>query len=125
MIGEMKEQTLSIEAELAEQIYSMSGIDKSHIRSSAEIYHDLRVHGMDLVELIVFINKKYGTIFDGFDPSQYGPPETGPFLRWILERMGWRKTYKSLTVGHLIEVVQCGAWFDPTTACPSGGRVQP
>jgi hypothetical protein len=120
----MKEQILTMEADIAEQIYSTSGIDKSHIRSSAEVYHDLRVYGMDLIELIVFINKKYGTTFDGFDPSQYGPPETGLFWRWMLERMGWRKTYKSLTVGHLIEVVQRGTWFDPTTANPAGGRAR-
>lgn len=111
----------SIEADVIEQIHIRSGIPKSQITLDAEVYRDLSVYGMDLYEIVHYLNKKYDARFDSFRIHDYGPPEVPGIWLWIWKRVsGQQKSYKSLPVKSLIEAVQRGAWFDGSTSNRSG-----
>jgi hypothetical protein len=100
----------SMESDVIEQIHIRSGIPRSQIALDAEVYEDLGVYGMDLWEIIDYLNRRHGVKFDDFRMHDYVPPEV-PFL-WIWKRLGRYNRFKSLTVGHLIEVARRGAWFE-------------
>jgi hypothetical protein len=85
------------------------------IPRSTAIYHDPRIAGDDAYELFEMIVKRFGTSFEGFQWPTYFPDETqiGP-LWWLAEKLGHHETkWKRTTVGHLLAVIECGAWFEP------------
>jgi hypothetical protein len=88
------------------------GVDVS--RSTA-IYHDLWIAGDDAGELLDAIHNRFGTDFHGLHFDRYFPNEGEVFPEHILKLLGFRKKAKwqRLTVGHLVDVIQKGAWFDP------------
>ncbi|HWF65289.1 MAG TPA: DUF1493 family protein [Rhizomicrobium sp.] len=85
------------------------------VSRAAAIYHDLGIGGDDAGELLDAIHDRLGTDFRDLHFDRYFPNEGEVFSEHILKLLGFRKKakWRRLTVGHLIDVIQKGAWFEP------------
>jgi hypothetical protein len=66
------------------------------------------------------IRNRFGTDFHEMRFERYFPNEGEVSSEHILKFLGFRKKAKwqRLTVGHLVDVIQKGKWFDPPLASP-------
>lgn len=81
------------------------------IDDATRIYHDLLISGDDADEMLQRIHAACGTTFEGFDFNAYFPNETESLFARIALLFGWSDK-KSITVGHLLKVVESGRWFE-------------
>jgi hypothetical protein len=81
------------------------------ISGATSINHDLPVDGDDAYELLMSIKNEFGTDFDGFDFYRYFRDEGAVMFPSGLFRRFYKKK-NSLTIQHLIDVVEKGSWFD-------------
>jgi hypothetical protein len=88
---------------------------KVSISESTLIYDDLGIAGEDAIELLEEIHSRFWTRYDGASFDEYFPNETDAFIEHLARVFfGWRdKKRKKLTVGHLLDVIQRGSWFEP------------
>ena len=95
---------------------------KAALSRSTAIYHDLWLGGDDAGELLEAIHHRFGTNFHEMHFDQYFPNEGEVFSEHILKLLGFRKKarWRRLTIGHLIDVIQKGAWFEPPALTTSG-----
>ncbi len=100
-----------IERDVKAQIKLRSGRPVLAIKSESEIYGDFGIYGVDLCEIVDSLKRTYGTQFNSFSVHEYGPPESAVLVPYW-RKLGRYRNYKPLTVGHLIEVVRRGAWFE-------------
>jgi hypothetical protein len=104
------------EPELIAMIERIAGRRKS-ISHSTAIYQDLRIAGDDAFELLEMISARFGTSFQGFDWRAYFPDELEAGLFHWGAILGIRDTKRrTLTVGHLLAVIERGAWFEATSS---------
>lgn len=83
------------------------------------IYGDLSIGGDDAAELIEGIHARFGTRFDGFKYEVFFPNETEALGAHFARLLGFKnKKGKPLLVGHLVDVIQKGAWFEPPDSSP-------
>jgi hypothetical protein len=86
------------------------------ITPSTELYYDLGLAGDDLGDAIDEIRAPFGTNFSPMDLRRYAPNEVSHNFGLNLFRAfrQWRgeRTYRSLTVGSLVEAIQRGTWSD-------------
>jgi hypothetical protein len=83
------------------------------VSESTRILQDLGIDGDDADEFLEAVHAKFGTRFDGFVFSTYfSNGEIGSGEGW-LRRRGFEDPRKPLSVGHLLDVIIGGAWFDP------------
>ena len=83
------------------------------VSESTRILQDLGIDGGDADEFLEAVHAKFGTRFDGFVFSTYfSNGEIGNGEGW-LRRRGFEDPRRPLTVGHLIDVIMRGVWFDP------------
>ena len=88
---------------------------------SDEITYDLHIDADDAEEMLVLIQKSFGTKFDNLWLRDYFHSELEVSLARLIEALcalfGYRiETKKPLSVNHLCRVVEAGAWFDPETS---------
>jgi hypothetical protein len=93
---------LNIERALIPPIQRMADTH-SPVSPSAAIYQDLHIAGDDAAELLEEIAARFGTSFSGFNFQVYFPNEHE-------SRSSPRRT---MTVSHLVAVIERGAWFEP------------
>lgn len=74
--------------------------------------HDLGIGGDDAWELIDSIQKTFGTDFADFDFEQYFPNETDALFDHFGKLLGLKNKKKRLTVGHLVSIIERGAWYE-------------
>lgn len=91
---------------LKELIAKDEDIDRSTL-----IYDDLLISGDDASELIGRIHAEFGTSFKGLHFPDYFPNETESMMFRVYLLFGGKRK-RPLTVGHLIEVVERGEWFE-------------
>ena len=86
---------------------------KGSFSEDCRVLQDLNIAGDDADEFLEAVHDAFGTRFDGFVFGDYFPndDEIGG-ERW-LRRLGFRDGRKVLTVGHLLDVIQHGIWFEP------------
>ncbi len=97
-----------------EALLSRISARKVSIVETTSIYRDLAIGGDDAGDLIEGIHGKFGTRFDGFKYDVYFPNETDALFDHLASIFGFRnKKKRNLLVGHLLDVIQCGAWFEP------------
>lgn len=102
------------EPELVAMLQRIGGKPRPIPRTAA-IYHDLQIGGDDAYELLEMVAKRFDISFSGLDWAKYFPNETemGPITYWSL-KLGFRDTkHRRITVGHLLDVIERGAWFEP------------
>ncbi|HEU4550757.1 MAG TPA: DUF1493 family protein [Rhizomicrobium sp.] len=85
---------------------------KIPITDDTEIYYDLRLHGDDLYELVVWLGKEFG-VSTNVKLRDYGPGE-GP-LSFLFRKQRERREleqrpYKSLKVRDILAVIETGRW---------------
>ncbi|UGY13901.1 DUF1493 family protein [Bradyrhizobium septentrionale] len=79
------------------------------ITAETEVFHDLRIYGDDLFELVIWLHKRFG-VATNLDLGRYAPPETPfPFLR--LNALIARRQYDSLTLRDVMAAIQAKSWF--------------
>lgn len=85
------------------------------IARSTAIYHDLWIGGDDAGELLEAVIDRFGTDFSGMRFDRYFPNEGlgEDFGERIVRWLGLKSKWQRLTVGHLVDVIQKDAWFDP------------
>jgi hypothetical protein len=92
------------------------------IPRSAAIYQDLKSTGDDAYELFEMISARFGISFQGFDWPAYFPNDTelGPLSFWATYRAAKfdpiDTTRPAITIGHLLTVIERGAWFEPASS---------
>ena len=87
---------------------------KVSVSEQTSINHDLHIGGDDAADLIEGVHAKFGTRFDGFKYETFFPNETEVFGEHVARLFGFKnKKRKQLSVGHLVDVIQKGAWIDP------------
>lgn len=100
-----------------EPLLSRLADKKASISESTSIYRDLSIGGDDAAELIEGVHAKFGTRFDGFKYEAFFPNETEAFGEHLARLFGFKnKKRKQLLVGHLVDVIQTGSWFEPPNA---------
>ena len=86
------------------------------ITEATELYYDLGLHGDDLYDALDEVSREFRVDFSLMDLGRYAPGETGHAFSLNLVRTfrEWRgeRTYRSLTVGSLVDAVQAGVWRD-------------
>jgi hypothetical protein len=81
------------------------------ITLDTEVYRDLRVYGLDLLELELWAQREFGVEPD-LAISDYVPPENGLWLYDFVRRIiGHEKHYKSLKIRDVIEAIEAKKWF--------------
>jgi hypothetical protein len=102
-----------IEAGQTELIRKITGTRK-RLHKAVHIYHDVHIAGDDAFELFEETSKIYSTKFHGFLFGHYFPGETESLWHYLKSCLGFAdRSRKSLTFGHLVAVVEQGAWFEP------------
>lgn len=80
---------------------------------SDRLYHDLNIAGGDATRLLDEIHQRFGVRFAGFRFDAYFPHGTSVSVDALLTKLGLRGKWKELTVEHMLNVIDTGAWFEP------------
>ena len=89
-------------------------IGRKKVSNNSALLQDLGIAGDDAWELLKEINLQFGTDFSKMPFSAYFPDETEALgVHWA-KLIGRRNPRKPLTVGHLVNVIDRGVWFDPS-----------
>lgn len=88
-----------------------SPCDVSTLHGETRVVHDLEIMGDDFPELLLEINRRYGTDFSDLRWTDYAPSEGElltllPMKRRILARC------RSMTLGQLHEAIASGKWSE-------------
>ena len=97
------------------------------ISEDCRILQDLNLGGDDAAEFLDAVHDTFGTRFEGFVFNAYFPNETETMGEMWFRRLGFCDDRKAMTVGHLLDVIQRGAWFEPPAqdvAMPTGNRLR-
>lgn len=87
--------------------------DKGPLPESIAVNHDLRLEGDDSDDFLTEIHKRYGTRFDGMVWNKYFQPDSEAQFDFLPRMFGIKPKTKPLTVGHLLDVIEKGTWFEP------------
>jgi len=101
-----------IEVEIIELAKEISR-SKIHMSGSTKLYQDLGIAGDDMSELLMALQKKFGTSFQEMSFEKYYPNDLDAFIDHILRKVGLGSKWPPVTIGHLAQVVKSGSWFDP------------
>lgn len=97
---------------LAEKLMALTATRGVSISLDTEVFRDLRIYGIELLELFLWINREFGIELK-VDLSMYAPGESqfgGFFQRIWLRLTGKQPYYRSLSVGRIIEAIESGHW---------------
>ena len=100
---------------LVERLYKMRAPQyrSTPITEDTEIYQDLGIYGDEIVDLVWWLEKKFGAKTN-VNPFRYAPRE-GAFigmLRTIRRIMGFAVQYESLKVRDVLAVIEVKRWPD-------------
>lgn len=105
--------TESIESQLRQILHTNFLSKKVVISSDDCLYHSYKLAGDDAWELLEGIYLQYGTVFEGFNFTDFFPSEGEVGSYAFLRFFGYKDKFKRLTFGHLVKVVEAGYWFEP------------
>ncbi|MBL8894963.1 MAG: DUF1493 family protein [Rhizobiales bacterium] len=90
-------------------IRHISGV--ANVTPKDRLYHDLRILGMDAMELLETLNHRFGTDFSGLDFELHFPNEHPALSIRLKEALkGSEQVFRPITVKQLLEAVQIGRW---------------
>jgi hypothetical protein len=101
----------NVEPALRDMISKVSG--NRNLGVQTRLFHDLGISGDDAAELLNDVHQKFGTSFAEFPFVDFFSDETEALMAHLARRLGLRSRRKSLTLGHLVKVVEKGTWFEP------------
>ena len=84
----------------------------SPVTRETEVYRDLGLYGYDIFELILWINREFGSM-PPFELSRFAPGEENfrPLFRMIRKILGRKELqYENLTVGDIVAAVEAKRW---------------
>lgn len=88
-------------------------VGSRRVSADTRILHDLGIAGDDAWELLEKLNRRFGTDFSRMSFTSYFPNETEALgVHWA-KLLGFRSSFRPITVGHLEKVIDRGVWFDP------------
>ncbi|MEH2176814.1 DUF1493 family protein [Nostoc sp.] len=101
--------------QLAAIISNELGVQTKDITLNIRLREDLKIDGDDVEELFYKIAEQFGIDSQGFVFYRYFHEE--PHLFSLLFECYYRKRYgtlKTITISHLLSVIECGVWFEPS-----------
>jgi hypothetical protein len=111
-MGDDDRASRNVAGELSEILVRIAAPAGRPITGTTELYYDLGLAGDDLYEAIAAVRARFGTDFSAMDLTAYAPGETEALfsLDLLREFLGRPRRYRSLTVDHLAQAVEAGAW---------------
>jgi hypothetical protein len=97
---------------VAEYLSNVTGPDRrvSPITRDTEVYRDLGIYGDDVFELVLWINREFGSM-PPFELSRFAPGETSLLSRMVRKVLGLKESqYQSLTVGEVVAAIEGKSW---------------
>ncbi|MEH2162090.1 MAG: DUF1493 family protein [Nostoc sp.] len=91
------------------------GVQIKHIALNTRLREDLKIDGDDVDVLFCKIAEQFGVDWQGFAFCCYFHEE--PHLFFLLFESYYRKRHgalKTITISHLLSVIECGVWFEPS-----------
>jgi hypothetical protein len=85
---------------------------KTAITEQTEIYYDLQLYGNDLIQLALWLERKF-SVPANVNLQEHGPPEGFAlplFRKWRVRRERECRRYKSLTIADVLAVIDAGQW---------------
>ena len=101
----MREHTTAHEA-LVAKLVELTAVRVDRIGPETDVIYDLKLGGDDLEEVLGWIQDEHGVDFSGLDARTLplNEPPQSLFTFW------GRRAFESLTVGHLLSVMEAGRW---------------
>lgn len=101
--------------------------NRTSLEPTTRLQHDLHLGGDDVDELLEKIVATYGTDFSELDFDAFFPDETDALSYYWTSLIGCESDKKEFTLGHLVDVINRGQWFDPVApgATPPATRISP
>jgi len=96
---------------IAEIVQKVSGVGS--VGPATRLFHDLHLAGDDVDEMLTDLHEAFGTDFSGLSFSEYFPPEHEALVATWAVKLGFQTSKRPVTLQHLCDVVERGAWFDP------------
>jgi hypothetical protein len=96
-----------------DQLIADFGGSTGPLSEAISINHDVGLKGVDADGFVTEIQKRYGTRFEGYVGKKYFQSDSEAQLDIRPGMFGKKSETQPLTVGHLLDVIQKGAWFDP------------
>jgi hypothetical protein len=100
--------------EFVERILRRQTGFKGQLSATTELYYDLSLAGDDTCEVLEALTRQFGTSWDGMQFERYFPDEATALFNQIAKWLGYRRK-NSFTIGHLLNVIRSGRWFEPPT----------
>ncbi len=97
---------------LTEKLMALTAARGVSISPDTEIFYDLRIYGIELLELFLWINREFRVELK-VDISLYAPGESqfgGLFQKIWVRLTGKHPHYKSLSVRRIVEAIEKGQW---------------
>jgi uncharacterized protein DUF1493 len=82
------------------------------ITDASDMYHDVKIRGDDISWFLEAIIKEFGTDLSEFEWRLYFADPEENIVPYLRRRFGRLDDKKRLTFGHLLAVVERGAWFE-------------
>ncbi|MGF1934499.1 MAG: DUF1493 family protein [Nostoc sp. ChiQUE02] len=101
--------------QLAAILSNELGVQTKDITLNTRLREDLKIDGDDVDELFCKITEQFGIDWQGFIFYRYFREE--PHLFSLLFECYYRKRHgilKTITVSHLLSVIESGVWFEPS-----------
>jgi len=97
---------------LTEKLGELTAARGVSISLDTEVFRDLRIYGIELLELFLWINREFGIELK-VDISKYAPGESqfgGLFQTIWVKLTGKRPHFKSLSVRRIVEAIENEQW---------------
>lgn len=91
------------------------GVQTKYITLNTRLREDLKIDGDDVDVLFCKIAEQFGVDWQGFVFYRYFHEESHLFSLFF--ESYYRKRYgtlKTITISHLLSVIECGVWFEPS-----------
>jgi hypothetical protein len=101
--------------QLAAILSNELSVQTKDITLNTRLREDLKIDGDDVDTLFFKIAEQFGVDWQGFVFYRYFHEEAHLFS--LLFEYYYRKrhgTLKTITVSHLLSVIKCGVWFEPS-----------
>ncbi|HWT99722.1 MAG TPA: DUF1493 family protein [Terriglobales bacterium] len=93
-------------------------VGRASVTRETCLFHDLHISGDDAADFLTELHRTFGTNFERFSFADYFPHEGEAVLTWLALRLGLWSSLKRLSVGHILHVIEAGAWFEPHENLP-------
>jgi hypothetical protein len=86
------------------------------LKATTRLQQDLHLAGDDVGDLLEKIAATYRTDFSALDFAAFFPDESEALSYYWTSLIGWKSDKREFTLGHLLDVINKGQWFEPAAS---------